>query len=260
MHSICWLMLTHICKAPPHNNLASLLSGLDSAPVQQSIESPVVARRKANQNNALLQDLSQQQVPEQSSVQPQRKTNQNSSVLQNFLQQQAAIASQAVLKVKPQHSKGQIGLYLQQLESESQAQTSSSPKKIGQNKLLLENFLQKTQSPLYQEAMIILSDKQLQNEYRQNMASIQLFFMNYSMQELQSFHVNTSVVPHNLTSMLDELSAPSQSQTISKVAPKRNNLANILSSMSQDSQITPQKNNAKPRNNAQLLALLRSQG
>lgn len=257
MHGICWMMLTHICKAPPRNNLAGLLSGLDSSPVQQSIQSPIAGRR-TNQNSTLLQDLSQQQASEQPSAQTPRNTNQNSAVLQNFLEQQQAISAQAALNSKPQHSKGQIGLYLQQLESENQAQAAPSPKKRDQNKLLLESFLQRVQSPLYKNAMSILSDKKLQDQYRSDMASIQLFFMNYTMQELQSFHVHTSATPRNLTSMLDELSSSSQSQTTTKVAPARNNLANILSSMPQDNQTTPQRNNAKPRNNAQLLASLQS--
>lgn len=239
-------MLTYQCNCQPHNDLASLLSGLDNATPQQSIQPPVVIK-KANSNNALLQNLLQQQQLPSAQISPQK------DVENNALLQELNSSSNNVISSTPVHSKGQIDLFLQSLQNENQV---PSPKKTESNALLLKNFLQKMQSPLYKKAMSILSDKQLQKEYQLDMAKIQLFFMNFSMKELQSFHVQ-SVPPRNLSSMLDELSV-SQVQTSSHTA-SRNNLATMLSSMSQENPTVHQEKNVKPRNNAQLLAALQSQ-
>ena len=269
-------MLTLVCKAPPHNNLA-LLSDLGSAPALQSAQPSAVSSqavspqvtlpqvepsKKVTRNTALLQDLISQQsaVVQPPAATPVTKTDQNKEILQNFFQQQQDIEAQAVPIVKPEHSKGQISLYLANLQSARQA---PSPKKTDHNnELLLQNFMQKLQSPLYQKAMSILSNKKLQIEYRQSMNSIQLFFMDYSIQELQTFHVHTSVPPRNISSWLDNLSTAAQVPVAPKVVV-RNNLQALLPQEIPQEDVSAQVQKAPKnphRNNLAMLSSLQSQG
>ncbi len=246
------MMFIRQCNGQPDNNISNLLSGLDATLQQQPVQ-PATPKRTNNISN-LLSGL--QNEPVQQSIQqpesPVAKSNQNNTILQNL-----DTISQNIPVQKPQHSTGNIAQYLANLEN---APAVPSAKKTNQNKILLQNFLQKTQSPLYKSAMSILSNKELQNEYRQNMVKIQLKFMDYTIQQLQSFHVHASAAPPNLTSMLNDLSGVTPQAAQAPKNSARNNVTDMLSSISTQNQTISQPKDAKSQNNSPLLASFESQG
>jgi len=102
-------------------------------------------------------------------------------------------------KTKAKHSTGEIGLFLEGMDSKP------APKKTAANISSLQNFLSEQSDPLYQSAMKILQNKQLQNSYRQALFSIKLFFSRYIEKHLQHFYVHSSIA-QTLTESYKELS------------------------------------------------------
>lgn len=125
---------------------------------------------------------------------------------------------------KHEHSNGQIALFLQKQTS---TQEPSQAVKVS-NKMALQSFLQTQSNPLYQQAMAILSNKQLLSSYQKAISSISLFFFNYSAKNLQHFHVKSSAPTNSLASLLGGI----KNVAVAKPVNHGDQLASFLSTLS----------------------------
>ena len=98
---------------------------------------------------------------------------------------------------------------------------------VGQINSLVQNIEAQENNPDYQAALTILHDKQTKESYRQNLISIQLFFLDYSTQILQKYSVQAAKnqKPINLTQLMQQVTPPAaKSSGINQLS----NLAELL--------------------------------
>jgi hypothetical protein len=131
--------------------------------------------------------------------------------------------------LKPNNSHSQIALFLQK----KTATKLPAASKKASSSLNLQSFLQAQSNPLYTKGMAILNNKELLASYQKAISSIDLFFVNFSMKNLQHFHAKSAKPTNSLTSLL----VNTQSSPLAKPVNHGDALASFLSNLS----TTPKK-------------------
>ena len=158
------------------NNLGSFLSSLNNAPVADKVEVAKVKKPDDSKDKS-------RTIP--------------ANNIGSFL---SGINSAPVVNnvVKPDNSNNQITLLLQ----EQPAKTVIPKVSNDTNQIALQSFLTAQSNPSYLKGMAILKDKQLIASYQKAISSISLFFINYSLNNLQTFHVKSAAPTSSITSFL----------------------------------------------------------
>jgi hypothetical protein len=112
------------------------------------------------------------------------------------------------------------------------AQAAPKAKKVFNNNLLLQNFLAQQNNPSYQKALAILNDAELQDSFVQDLQSIELFFLQYSVQVLSKFSTDQKNAEkhQDLTSLF---------QAMPVAASATHQLSNLVNLIQKQTVLTP---------------------